>query len=119
MISSLFRPGLVWHNRLSIAVVGLPLCLPLFCAETFARDLPFKDYPCVIYCEAEDGIRAFYFSKLDTSGVAIYLSQDVQAGMISINGDERRVGGEQSGPCYNKTVDELRSSGLAFDLPRQ
>ena len=122
MMSLFYRSGTcinsVRHKFVSIAVVGVPLCLPFYGTQTFARDLSFKDFPYLIYCETQGVDRAFYFSKLDADGIAIYLSQDRQAGIITIDGVARRVGGEHSGTCSNKTLDDLRSSGQAYDLPK-
>ena len=79
MMSLFYRSGSsinsVRHKFVSIAVVGVPLCLPFYGTQTFARDLSFKDFPYLIYCETRGVDRAFYFSKLDADGLAIYLSQ--------------------------------------------
>jgi hypothetical protein len=83
-----------------------------------ALDFSFRDFPYVIYCESEGIAHAFYFSKLDADGVATYLTPDRQAGIITIDGVGKRVGGEQSGTCADKTLDDLRSSRQAYDLPK-
>ncbi|HEY6631153.1 MAG TPA: hypothetical protein VIZ90_06860 [Rhizobiaceae bacterium] len=83
-----------------------------------ARDLSFRDFPYLVYCEMQGVDRAFYFSRLGTDGVAVYLTPDNQAGTITIDGVARRVGGEQTGSCADKTIDDLRSSGQAYDLPK-
>ena len=87
-------------------------------ASARAQDLSFRDFPYVIYCEAADIAHAFYFSRLGPDGVATYLTPDRQAGMITIDGVARRVGGDQSGTCSNKTLDDLRASGQAYDLAK-
>jgi len=99
------------------SAVLLP-CLPLFAIPALAQDLSHKDFPFLIYCEAQGVDHAFYFSRLGADGVAIYLTPDRQAGMITIDGAARRVGGEQSGNCADKTLDDLRSAGHAYDLPK-
>lgn len=76
----------------------------------------FSDFPVVVYCEYMGTTRAYYFSQL-ADGQAVYLAMDRQAGVITIDGTPRRAGGEQSGSCADKTLDDLRSSGQAFDLP--
>lgn len=83
-----------------------------------SQEISFKDFPFLIYCEAQGVDRAFYFSRLGADGVAIYLTPDNQAGTITIDGVARRVGGEQTGSCADKTIDDLRSSGQAYDLPK-
>ncbi len=77
----------------------------------------FSDFPVVVYCEYKGTTRAYYFSQL-ADGQAVYLTLDRQAGVITIDGTPQRAGGEQSGSCADKTLDELRGAGLAFDLPR-
>lgn len=106
-----------WLSPASIAIAGVSFCGACFTVAV-AQDLSFKDFPYVIYCESEGIAHAFYFSRLGTDGVAIYLTPDRQAGMITIDGVGRRVGGEQSGTCSNKTLDDLRSSGQAHDLAK-
>lgn len=97
---------------------GAVLLSPLHGTQAFAQAASFKDFPYLIYCEAQGTSRAFYFSKLGPDGVAVYLSPDRQAGMITVDGVARRVGGELSGTCADKTLDDLRASGQAHDLPR-
>ena len=77
-----------------MAVAGTTL------TSALAQELSFRDFPYLVYCEAQGVDRAFYFSRLGADGVA------------------RRVGGEQTGSCANKTIEELRSSGQAYDLPK-
>jgi hypothetical protein len=87
--------------------------------SALAQDLSFRDFPYLVYCEMEGVDRAFYFSRLGADGVAIYLTPDNQAGTITIDGVARRVGGgEQTGSCADRTIDELRSSGQTYDLPK-
>jgi hypothetical protein len=106
------RRGLASILGAATAVVW-PSLLP-----AHGQDLSFRDFPSVIYCEYQGIAHAFYFSRLDRDGVAIYLTPDRQAGTITIDGVARRVGGgEHAGTCSDKTLDELRSSGQAFDLP--
>jgi hypothetical protein len=95
------------------ATAGQILCL----LPAHAEDLSFKDFPYLVYCEYEGVARAFYFSRLGSDGIAVYLTPDRQAGTITIDGVARRIGGDTSGTCADKTLDELRTSGQAFDLP--
>ena len=106
------------YKLVSIGVAAAPLCLPLYGAQAFAQDLSFKDFPYLVYCEVQGVDRAYYFSKLDPDGVAIYLTPDRQAGMITIDGVAHKVGGDQSGTCADKTLDDLKSSGQAYYLPK-
>ena len=102
----------------TIAAAGASLCLAFSATSTVAQDLSFRDFPYLIYCEFQGVDHGFYFSKLGVDGVAVYLTPDRQAGMITIDGVGHRVGGDQSGTCSNKTLDDLRSSGQAYDLPK-
>lgn len=100
-----------------ILPVVMSLCLSLNAATSLAQELSFKSFPYLIFCEVQGVHRAFYFSKLGPDGVAVYLTPDRQAGMITIDGVGRRIGGEQSGSCANKTLDNLKMSGQAHYLP--
>jgi len=111
------RPNSAWLRFVSIAVAGVSVCSSSL-APGHAQDFSFKDFPYLIYCESEGVAHAFYFSRLGADGMAIYLTPDRQAGMITIDGVGRRVGGEQSGSCSDKTLDDLRSSGQAYDLAK-
>lgn len=75
----------------------------------------FRDFPFLIYCNYEDIDHAYYFSRVGPDGVAIYLTPDRLAGTVTVDGVAKRIGGEQSGTCADKTIDELRSAGQAFD----
>jgi len=102
-------------GKLSLAFVAVAGTMS---TTAFSKDLSFKDFPYLIYCETQGVDHAFYFARLRADGVAIYLTPDRQAGMITIDGVGRRVGGEQTGSCADKTIDDLRSSGQAYDLPK-
>lgn len=117
-ICSSSRVSFLRRQLIPIGAAGFSLCVS-FCPTTiFAQELSFKDFPYLIYCAIQGTDKAFYFSKLDADGVAIYLTPDRQAGMITIDGVARRVGGEQSGSCADKTLDDLRASGQAYDLSK-
>ena len=96
-----------------LAIIGM---LPG--TQVRADEASFADFPYVIYCEYEGIQHAYYFSQFGPDGRAIYLTPDRQAGAITIDGVAERIGGERSGSCVDKTLDDLRSSGQAFDLPR-
>lgn len=78
----------------------------------------FRDFPFVIYCENELITSAYYFSQLGPDGKAIYLTPDRQAGMITTHGYAEHIDGERAGSCREKTLDDLRAAGQAFDTPR-
>ncbi len=109
----------VRHRSGAITVaVALGLGMALYGAQSLAADVSFKDFPYLIYCHYRGIDHAYYFSQLGADGRAIYMTPDRQAGFISITGGAKRVGGDRSGNCLDKTLDELRSAGQAFDLPR-
>ena len=108
----------IGQRFVTIASACISLCLSVFATPAFAQDISFKDFPYLVYCEFQGVHHAYYFSKLGADGVAIYLTPDRLAGMITIEGVGRRVGGDQSGTCSNKTLDDLRSSGQAYDLQK-
>jgi len=82
---------------------------------SFAEDRPtFRDFPMVIYCEYEGIGHAYYFARLGLDGVAIYLTPDRLAGTITVDDVAKRIGGEQTGTCGGRTIDDLTSAGQAF-----
>ncbi|MCO5064991.1 MAG: hypothetical protein M9924_11340 [Rhizobiaceae bacterium] len=114
--------SLAWHGgkrtvRTLSRSAGALICLACWPGHSSAADLSFRDFPYLIFCESHGTDYAFYFSRLGSDGRAIYLTPDNQAGTITIDGVALRVGGDQSGSCFDKTLDELRASGQAFDLP--
>jgi hypothetical protein len=116
--------GRLWMNtvrhesrRISVAVAVL-LGVTLHGPESLAAEASFKDFPYLIYCQYRGIDHAYYFSRLGTDGRAIYMTPDRQAGSISIDGIAKTAGGNRSGNCLDKTLDQLRSAGQAFDLPR-
>lgn len=81
-----------------------------------AQDAEFKKFPFVVFCEFNGVTNAYYFSQLQ-NGQAIYLSPDRQIGVVTLGGDTSNVGEDRQGNCADKTVDDLRAAGQAFDLP--
>ncbi len=77
----------------------------------------FRDFPYIIFCEYKQITSAYYFSQLQPDGRAIYMTQEQQVGVITLNGVAERIDGERPGSCQGKTLDELRTEGQAFDLP--
>ena len=88
-----------------------------YAAPAGAGGVSFKDFPYLIYCQYKNIDHAYYFSQVGPDGHAIYLTADGQAGAITIDGTAKRVGGDGSGSCGGKTLNDLRASGQAFDLP--
>lgn len=89
----------------------------VFCFQTrAASEAAFTDFPFMVRCENNGIDRAFYLAKINPNGVAVYVSPDRQAGMVTIDGPAQPVGGDGSGSCTGKTIKQLRDAGQAFDL---
>lgn len=109
------HPTQPWKSTLAAAAAAIA-ALAASATHALSDDkVTFKDFPLVIYCEYEGIDHAYYFARLGPDGVAIYLTPDRLAGTITVDGVAKRIGGEQSGTCGNKTIEELRSTGQAFD----
>ena len=80
------------------------------------RAASLSDFPFMVHCEHSGINRVFYLAKVDPDGVAVYISPDRQAGTVTIDGPAKPVGGDGSGDCVGKTIQQLRDSGKAFDL---
>ncbi len=101
--------GIITCSALAVQTLPSPLQ-----AETAS----FRDFPVVIFCNYNGLEHAYYFSQLDGDGRAIYMTPDRQAGSITLEGIAERIGGDRSGNCAGKTLDELRADGQAFDLTK-
>jgi hypothetical protein len=108
--------GATWSCVQAVAV-ALPLTLMSYTAPARAQQPTYADFPVVVYCEYQGITSAYYFSQL-ADGLAVYLTPDRQVGVITIDSTALRIGGDRPGTCLDKTLDELRASGQAFDLPR-
>jgi len=97
-----------------LAVLGLAVAASAGHAEMAT----FADFPTVVYCENLGVTHAYYFSRLGTDGVAVYLTPDDLAGAVTIDGVAMKVGGEAVGSCADKALDDLRASGQAVFLAR-
>lgn len=86
-------------------------------SETHASE-PLEDFPFLISCEYKGMHHAFYFSKLDSGGVATYINPSRLAGTISVGGTAKTLGEPIGGSCLGKTLEQLRASGQAHDLRR-
>ena len=83
-----------------------------------AAEGSFLDFPFLVHCELSGVDRAYYLSRIDPDGVAVYLTPDNQAGTITIKGKAEPVGGDWAGSCSGKTLEQLRSTGQAYYLQR-
>jgi hypothetical protein len=89
----------------------------MYSPEAHAQAGSFDDFPFLVRCELSGVIHAYYLSKIGPDGVAVYLTPDNRAGTITIRGKAEPVGGDWSGSCVGKTLEELRSAGQTYDLP--
>ena len=114
--SQQYRPvrALVVIRRIAFAVLALLPSLSPHSAE--AAEAAFLDFPFLVHCELNGVDRAYYLSRMDTDGVAVYISPDNKAGTITIEGPAKPIGGDWSGSCSGKTLEELKSAGQAFYL---
>ena len=90
--------------------------LPNFPAH--AQDGSFDDFPFRVPCEVGGTHHAFYLSKIDPDGVAVYMTPDRRAGTVTIDGKAQPVGGNGPGSCSSKTLEQLRSTGQTYYLKR-
>ena len=105
-------------NSIAVSALSLHLYAAVEATRAQAAEVSFADFPVVIFCSYADIDHAFYLSKVGADDVAIYISPDRHAGMITIHGTAERIGGDQPGNCAGKTLEQLRSAGQAFDLRR-
>jgi len=105
-------------RMLPTAIATIALCQTAISdySLAFADDQSFKDFPYLVHCELNGVQRAFYLSSIGTDGVAVYITPERQVGTITVNGKAERLGGEGSGSCAGKTLEQLRSSGQAYYL---
>jgi hypothetical protein len=98
------------------AAVALFSLAGAYCPGAHAQQGSFEDFPFLVYCELGSVIHAYYLSKIGPDGIAVYITPDNQAGTITIRGKAEPVGGDWSGSCAGKTLEQLRSAGQARDL---
>jgi hypothetical protein len=101
-------------GTMAFAIVSLSQFVSLYNAE--AAEASFVDFPFVVHCELNGTDRAYYLSSLGADGVAVYVTPENQAGTITIEWTAKPVGGDWSGSCAGKTLEQLRSTGQAFYL---
>ena len=106
------------RRRSGVKLAGTLLAALAMPSQLQAETADFRDFPVVIFCNYNGLEHAYYFSQLDGDGRAIYMTPDRQAGSITLEGIAERIGGDRSGNCAGKTLDELRADGQAFDLTK-
>jgi hypothetical protein len=102
--------------RTLFVVLALSQCAAVCAFQANASEPSFDDFPVLVRCELSGIQRAFYLSTIDQDGAAVYISPDRQAGTITLKGKAEPVGGDWSGSCAGKTIEQLRSTGQAYDL---
>ena len=110
-----------WQNiarrivgRLTFA--GLTLLLLAAHANSAARaaEVSFSAFPFMIACEVNGTHHAYYLSRIGQDGVAVYMTPARQAGMITLSGNAKQVGGDVRSTCSGKNLEQLRSAGQAY-----
>ena len=104
-------------RRSAFAILSLGGFMAVHGAE--AADASFSDFPFLVHCELNYIDRAYYLSKVDSDGAAVYITPENQAGTITISGTAKPIGGEWAGSCSGKTLEQLRSAGQTFYLRLQ
>lgn len=107
-------PGVV--KRTAFAAIALSQVATFYNFQTHAEEASFDDFPILVHCEVSGVHRAYYLSKIGPDEVAVYVSPDNLAGTITIRGKAEPVAAEGSGSCAGKTLEQLRSTGQAYDL---
>jgi hypothetical protein len=102
-----------WSRVIITCSTLVVLALP---SQVRAEAASFRDFPVVIFCNYNDREHAYYFSQLDADGRAIYMTPDRVAGSITLNGVAEPISDDRSGTCADKTLEDLRAAGQAFDL---
>lgn len=101
-----------------ITFAGLTLLLLAALANSDARAAEVADFPFMIACEAGGTQHAYYLSRIGRDGVAVYMTPARQAGMITLSGNAKQVGGDVQSTCSGKNLEQLRSAGQAYYLQR-
>jgi hypothetical protein len=97
------------------ALVFFPITVTLS-STAHADDQSFLDFPFIVHCELNGVNRAFYLSSIGPDGVAVYINPERQVGTITVSGRATPLGGDWSGSCSGKTLEQLRSAGQAYYL---
>lgn len=106
---------LIFAGTILAAITQLSLA-GMYSPKAYAKEGSFDDFPFLVHCELSGVIHVYYLSKIGPNGVAVYITPDNQAGTITIRGKAEPVGGDWSGSCAGKTLEQLRLAGQAYDL---
>ena len=102
--------GLVTRTAFAALALSQFAAIP----QTLASEVSFADFPFLVNCELNGVLHAYYLSRIGSDGVAVYITPDRQAGTITASGKAEPVGGDWSGSCSGKTLEQLRSAGQAY-----
>jgi len=104
---------------MTFAFLSLFQLAAIFFSQARANEVSFADFPFLIACEASGIQYAFYLSRIDRDGTAVYLTLTGQAGTITLDGTPKRVGGGGiASSCSGMTLEQLRAAGQAYYLLR-
>jgi hypothetical protein len=117
-VDGIFLKPLHLFRRILFVAIAQSSLAGMCSPSAHAQEASFEDFPVLVRCELGGVVRAYYLSKIDPDGAAVYMSPDNQAGTITITGKATPVGGEWSGSCSGKTLEQLRTAGQAYDLQR-
>jgi hypothetical protein len=101
----------------AFAAIALSPFAAVYDSRAHASEASDK-FPFLLYCEVSGIIHGFYLSRIQPGGVAVYLTPDKEAStsiVISLTGKAESVGGDWSGTCKGKTLQQLRSAGQIHD----
>ncbi|WP_244621589.1 hypothetical protein [Neomesorhizobium albiziae] len=111
------KPLRLFRGILLVAIAQSSLA-GMYSPSAYAQEASFEDFPVLVRCELSGVVHIYYLSKIGPDGAAVYMSPDNRAGTITITGKATPVGGEWSGSCSGKTLEQLRTAGQAYDLHR-
>jgi hypothetical protein len=104
-------------GRMIFGVLVLQLAaVPI--VETRAADVSIAEFPFLLACDVGGVLHAYYLSRIDKDGTAVYMTPARQAGTITLTGKAKQVFGEMAGSCVGKTLEQLRAACQAQYLPR-
>jgi len=98
----------------AFAAVALSSFAAICNSPAHADDAASSKFPFLMFCEFDGIIHGLYLSRIQPGGVAVYSTPDREASLsvvISLTGKAEPVGGDWSGNCKGKTLDQLRSAG--------
>ena len=107
---------LPWFDKRSATCPEDPPSLPkhfsivtIFSFQTGAAgESSFTDFSFMVHCKHSGIDRVYYLATIAPDGVDTYMSLDRQAGTEAFRGPAKSVGGDGSGTCAGKTIQQLR-----------